>query len=85
MSGWIAGLDRLLHRVHRIDDVLAMWDVARARDAAWTNGEALWALRADEALSAAFLRTLDRTVGFAGRGLLLPTESGLRRISHGWG
>jgi Family of unknown function (DUF5995) len=82
MTGWIARLDRLFHRLDRIDDVLAMWDVARARDAAWTNGEALWALRSDEALSAAFLVTLDRMVGFAGRGLLLPTESGLRRIAH---
>ena len=65
-------LDFLLHRWHRLDDVAALWDVARARDAAWTNAEALWALRHDRALAARFLDTLDRTVGLAGRGLLVP-------------
>ena len=30
-----------------IDDVVAMWNVEKARDAAWANGEALWALRDD--------------------------------------
>jgi len=64
-------LDFLVHRFHRLDDVVAMWDVARARDAAWTNAEALWALRHDRALAARFLDTLDRTVGLAGRGLLV--------------
>ena len=39
LSGWLRSLDRIVHRVHRIDDVVAMWDVARARDAAWTNAE----------------------------------------------
>jgi hypothetical protein len=64
-------LDRLLHRCDGLDDVVAMWDVARARDAAWTNAEALWALRREQALAARFLDTLDRTVGLAGRGLLV--------------
>jgi hypothetical protein len=47
-----------------------MWDVARARDAAWTNAQAMWALRNDAGLAADYLTTLDRMVGFAGRGLL---------------
>lgn len=64
-------LDRLLHRCGGLDDVIAMWDVARARDAAWTNAAALWALRGDRALAAGFLDVLDRTVGMAGRGLLV--------------
>jgi hypothetical protein len=64
-------LDRLLHRCDRLDDVVAMWNVARARDAAWTNAEALWALRRERALAARFLDALDRTVGLAGRGLLV--------------
>lgn len=55
-----------------IDDVLAMWNLARARDAAWANAETLWALRAAPQLRADFLRALDRMVGFAGRGLLRP-------------
>ena len=38
------------------DDRIAMWDVCRARDAAWIQ----------------YVDTLDRSVGFAGRGLLVP-------------
>jgi len=30
-------VDRFVHRFDRIDDVVAMWDVGCARDAAWTN------------------------------------------------
>ncbi len=71
LTGALGLLDRLLSRV---DDVVAMWNVARARDAAWTNGSALWLLRDDQGLSAEFLATLDRTVGLAGRGLLVPVE-----------
>jgi hypothetical protein len=65
-------LDRVLHRFHRLDDVVAMWDVSRARDAAWANAQALWALQGDDLLSARFVDALDRAVGMAGRGLLLP-------------
>ncbi len=57
----------------RLDDVLAMWSVACARDAAWTHAETLWALRELAPLHDAFRLTLDRTVGLAGRGLLVPT------------
>jgi hypothetical protein len=56
----------------RLDDVLAMWKVAKAREAAWVNGETLWALRDAPGLQRSFLRTLDRTIGLAGRGLLRP-------------
>lgn len=56
----------------RLDDRVAMWDVCRARDAAWVQAEALWALRGLPALQRRYLDALDRTVGFAGRGLLLP-------------
>jgi Family of unknown function (DUF5995) len=55
-----------------LDDVLAMWKLARARDAAWTNAETLWALRGLPVLRDEFLGSLDRLVGFAGRGLLRP-------------
>jgi hypothetical protein len=57
----------------KLDDVIAMWNVERARDAAWTNAETLWSLRSSPALAAAFLHALDGMVGFAGRGLLVPT------------
>ena len=82
LTGWLRTLDRLVHRVHRIDDVIAMWDVERARDAAWVNAEALWALRGDHALSRRFLETLDRAVGLAGRGLLVPADSALQRLAR---
>jgi hypothetical protein len=87
LTGWLAWLDRLVHRLHRIDDVVAMWDVGRARDAAWTNAQALWALRDDSQLASDYLLALDRMVGFAGRGLLIPADSWLlrfrRALSHG--
>ena len=72
-KGWLGLAARLLHRADRLDDVLAMWNVERARDAAWANGVALWQLRDQPDLSAEFLLALDRMVGLAGRGLLVPT------------
>ena len=54
------------------DDRIAMWNVVRAREAAWVQGEALWALRGTAFLERRYLDTLDRMVGFAGRGLLVP-------------
>ena len=54
------------------DDAVAMWKVRAAREAAWTNAEVLWALRATPALRDAFFSRLDSFTGFAGRGLLLP-------------
>jgi hypothetical protein len=82
LTGWIASVDRILHRFDRIDDVLAMWDVRRAREAAWTNAEALWALRGEAVLRDEFVRALDRFVGFAGRGLLVPADTLVRRLAR---
>jgi hypothetical protein len=82
LTGWLGWIDRLVHRFHRIDDIVAMWDVGRARDAAWTNGQALWALRDEPSLADQFLLTLDRIVGLAGRGLLIPADSLLQRIAR---
>ena len=58
---------------HGVDDVVATWSVAAARQAAWTNGEVLWHLRSIDSIERTYLATLDRTVGFASRGLLIPT------------
>jgi hypothetical protein len=82
LTGWVGRLDRLVHRFDRIDDVVAMWDVGRARDAAWTNGQALWALRDEPPLASQFLLTLDRMVGLASRGLLVPADSLLQRLGR---
>ena len=82
LTGWIATLDRILHRVDRLDDIVAMWNVRTARDAAWANAETLWAIRGDADLRADFVRTLERTVGFASRGLLVPADTWLRRLAR---
>jgi hypothetical protein len=69
VSGFLGWLDRFFGN---LDDRVAMWDVCRARDAAWVNAELLWAVRDNADLSGNFVASLDRTVGFAGRGLLQP-------------
>ncbi len=56
------------------DDRIAMWNVERARDAAWVQAQALWTLRSAPPLARRYLDALDRTVGFAGRGLLVPVD-----------
>jgi hypothetical protein len=68
-TGFIGVVDVALAEV---DDRIAMWNVARARDAAWVQAQSLWALRSVPDLQAALLDTLDHVVGFAGRGLLVP-------------
>ena len=82
VTGWLARVDRIVHRVQRIDDVVAMWDVGRARDAAWTNAQALWALRDEPPLARDYLLALDRMVGFASRGLLVPADSWLLKLGR---
>jgi hypothetical protein len=56
----------------QVDDVVAMWNVERAREAAWAQAETLWALRDLPRLRSQLLHSQDRLVGFAGRGLLRP-------------
>jgi hypothetical protein len=82
LTGWLAWVDRLVHRFHRIDDVVAMWDVDRARDAAWTNAQALWALDGSPPLAGDYLLALDRMVGFASRGLLIPADSWVLKLAR---
>ncbi len=73
LTGMLHVADEVLGHV---DDVIAMWSISEARSAAWTNAEALWALRDHPDLTAAFADALDGTVGFASRGLLVPTLPG---------
>ena len=68
-TGFVGIVDATLGNA---DDRIAMWNVSRARDAAWVQGEALWALRGAGFLERRYVETLDRLVGFAGRGLLVP-------------
>jgi hypothetical protein len=58
-----------------VDDVVANWSVHEARAAAWVNGSALWRLRGETSFASAYLLALDGMVGFAGRGLLIPTAA----------
>jgi hypothetical protein len=55
----------------RLDDVVAMWSMERARDAAWTHAEVLWKLRSVSVLEDDYVATLAHIVGLAGRGLLV--------------
>ena len=57
-----------------VDDRIAMWNVGRARDAAWVQALTLWALRVIPPLQRDAIDTLDHVVGFAGRGLLVPVS-----------
>ena len=57
-----------------VDDRIAMWDIGRARDAAWVQAQTLWTLRTIPALQREAMDTLDRMIGFAGRGLLVPVS-----------
>jgi len=71
-TGFVAVVDRTFGR---LDDVLAMWSVERARDQAWTGAETLEELADAPWLRSEYLAALERTVGFAGRGLLIPTAT----------
>jgi hypothetical protein len=68
-TGLAGEIDRALGDV---DSVVMMWNVRKAREAAWTNGELLWHLRATPLLRANYLTQLDQMTAFAGRGLLVP-------------
>lgn len=57
-----------------LDDVIAMWNVAKAREAAWANSAALWHLNGVPPVRTAFVDTLDASVGLASRGLLVRTQ-----------
>jgi hypothetical protein len=59
-------------QLEHLEHVLANWSTIRAREAAWNQGELLWELRGNAHLTATYTATLDRLVGFAGRGLLVP-------------
>lgn len=65
---------QLAQDLGRLDDVLAMWKVRKARDTSWNNAEILWQMRSVQVLRNKFVRTLDRLTGFAGRGLLISID-----------
>lgn len=74
MKGWMmTGLLKELDREFGdVDDIVAVWNVGRARDAAWVGAEVIWSLRSLPRLRESYEDTNDHVVGFAGRALLTP-------------
>jgi Family of unknown function (DUF5995) len=68
-TGIILELDR---RFDGLENVVSNFSITAAREVAWGNAVTLWHLSGERALTRLFLEGLDRTVAFAGRGLLLP-------------
>lgn len=58
--------------VSHLEDLLAAWGVAAAREKAWNNAQLLWHLQAFPELTAGFLDSLDGITTFAGKALLVP-------------
>ena len=56
----------------QLDDVVAMWSIEDARNAAWHHCELLWAVRGSPELYADALDALGGLCGLASRGLLVP-------------
>jgi hypothetical protein len=56
--------------VHIVDS----WKIDKARDVAWVNVEAMWAIRHVGSLANRYREALARTVGMASRCLLTPTQ-----------
>jgi hypothetical protein len=65
-------LGELLPPVSQLEDAMAAFSVTAAREAAWTNAEMLWALRAFPNLSARAADTLDGMTAVIGKTLLIP-------------
>jgi hypothetical protein len=68
VTGVLGEIDESLGQA---DDIVAVWSIAAARRTAWENAEIFEALRTFPTIAGGYLTTLDRTVGFAGRALLL--------------
>jgi hypothetical protein len=70
----IAGeLEKIDHKLGRIDDILAIWGVKQAREVAWRGGESLWTRRNSAFSVGARHFSTDSLTGVIGRALLIPT------------
>jgi hypothetical protein len=58
--------------VGRLEDILAAWNISKAREAAWNNAELLWNLNGVPVVAATFLDTLDGLTTVASKALLIP-------------
>jgi hypothetical protein len=57
--------------IAHLEDAIAAWNIAAARQAAWTNAEMLWAVRNIPPLTARFMDMLDGITALAGKALLV--------------
>lgn len=69
VSGAAAELD---HRLAPVLDLVGIWSIERARDAAWANAEVLWQLRHFGPVRDQFVTALGGTVGLATATLVTP-------------
>ena len=58
----------------RLDDVIAMWKLEKARETAWANAEILWQLRGIPFAADNFTLSVRRLVELSSKGLLVPTR-----------
>jgi hypothetical protein len=56
----------------RLDNVLTMWGVRKARDTGWAYSEILWHFRNNPIYRKIHVQTVDNVTGFAGHGLIIP-------------
>ncbi|HZP03886.1 MAG TPA: DUF5995 family protein [Terracidiphilus sp.] len=56
----------------RLENLVAAWGIAAAREVAWKNAEVLWHLREVPLVSDAFLESVDATTAVASKALLVP-------------
>ena len=68
-TGIVGALNRDLGRVN---DMIANWNIRKARETAWSNADILWRFTRAPALRTEFLTSLDRLVSLSSRGLLVP-------------
>jgi hypothetical protein len=61
------------HAFGNVDDAVALFSVSRAREAAWTRGEVLWALRGLPGVGEAYADVTDRAAGLTTRAILVRT------------
>jgi len=73
-------LGDLLPPVSHLEDTLAAFSMTAAREAAWNNGEMMWALRNLPRLSARTESTLDGMAAVIGKTLLVPVPEAVQVV-----
>ena len=73
-------LGDLLPPMSHLEDTLAAFSMTAAREAAWNNGEMMWALRSLPRLSARTESTLDGMAAVIGKTLLVPVGEAVQLV-----